>query len=290
MAKCRNTHCTNEKAPDRAECSSCRGRRRRGTHHDTKHRSDGPLKILFIDIETRPSIAYTWGLWNVNIGIDQIIEPGRMICFAAKWYGSDDVIFSSEWDDGAEGMTQKGWDLLNEADIVVHFYGSRFDVPHLNAEFLKHGMTPPSPYKQVDLKTAVSKTFRFPSNKLQFVSQVLGLDGKEEHEGFKLWSKVIDGDVDARARMESYNKRDTTLLEEVYEVLLPWLPNHPHRHLYEGSGGCPRCGQDTVESAGYATTRLSRFNQYSCKSCGSFFRSGKRIEGAKIQDSSLFSQ
>lgn len=287
MAKCKNVHCTNDRASDRLECNSCRGKRRRGTHRETKWRSDGPLKILFIDIETRPSIAYTWGLWNVNIGIDQIIEPGRMICWAAKWYGSDETMFSSEWDDGAEAMVQKAWKLLDEADIIVHFYGSRFDIPHLNAEFLKHGLTPPSPFKQVDLKTAVSKTFRFPSNKLQFVSQVLGLEGKEEHEGFKLWSKVIDGDKDAQKRMETYNIRDTVLLEEVYEILLPWLPNHPHRHLYEGQGDCPRCGHDEVFTSGYSYTRLSKFVQYKCEACGSFFRSGKRLEGAKIQDSVL---
>ena len=289
MAKCKNDGCKNERAADRAECHSCRGKRRRGTSHTTKWRSDGPLKILFIDIETRPSIAYTWGLWNVNIGIDQIIEPGRMICFAAKWYGTDDTIFASEWADVAETMVQRAWNLLDEADIVVHFYGSRFDVPHLNAEFLKHGFTPPSPYKQVDLKVAVSKTFRFPSNKLQFVSQVLGLEGKEEHEGFKLWSKVIDGDRDAQKRMQTYNERDTVLLEEVYEILLPWLPNHPHRHLYEGSGGCPRCGHDDdIYQSGFAYTRLSKFAQYKCDHCGSYFRSGKRIDGAKIRDSILF--
>lgn len=281
--KCRNEGCNNEKAADRAECHSCRGKRRRGTFHPTRWKSDGPLKILFIDIETRPSIAYTWDLWNVNIGIDQIIEPGRTICFSAKWYGTDEVIFSSEWDDGAEKMVQRAWELLDEADIVVHYYGSRFDIPHLNVEFLKLGLTPPSPFKQVDLKQAVSKNFRLPSNKLQFVSQVLGLEGKEEHEGFKLWKKVMDGDTDAQKRMESYNKRDTILLEEVFEVLLPWLPNMPSRILYEGHGGCPACGHDSLVEDGFAYTALSKFVQWTCGDCGSHFRDSKRVEGATMQ-------
>src|SRR6185503_1772817 len=96
--------------------------------------------------------------------------------------------------------------------------------------------------KQIDLKLAVAKRFKFTSNKLQFVSEVLGLEGKEEHEGFPLWSKVMAGDTDAQRRMESYNKRDVELLTEVYEVLLPWIPGHPHRSLYSGLGGCPDCG------------------------------------------------
>ena len=38
--------------------------------------------------------------------------------------------------------------------------------------------------------------------------------------------------------MEKYNRQDVTLLEELYAVLQPWIPNHPHRGLYDGHSGC----------------------------------------------------
>lgn len=289
---------SNPAQPGRNKCRPCRYEKNEKSFKPVRTKvKTGELKILMIDIETSPLISYHWDLWNQNIGINQILVPKSTLCVAAKWYGKDEVIFKSRWKDGQERMIQSIWELLNQADMVIHFYGSRFDVPHLNTEFLLHGMTAPRPYKQVDLKMAVSKNFKFDSNKLQFVSQALQLEGKVEHEGFPLWGKVVNflGDYseevqnDARERMRVYNERDVTLLEEVYEVLLPWIPSHPHRHLYNADGyGCPTCGHDKLVEAGLARTRLSVFQQYECTGCHSFFRGSKRLYGVNLQESILF--
>jgi len=250
-------------------------------------------RILLIDIETSPIISQHWGLFKQNIGINQILVPKATLCYAAKWYGEDEIVFQSRWEDGQEAMVRGVWKLMNEADIIVHFYGSRFDVPHLNTEFLLHGITPPRPFKQIDLKLAVGKTFYFTSNRLQFVSEALGLAGKEEHEGHGLWSKTInflnqydeETVLDAQARMKSYNVQDTNLLEEVYEVVLPWIPGHPHGHLYNGTdSGCPKCGDEVaLIPDGYAYTGLSKYEQFRCPTCGEHFRSGRRIDGAGVR-------
>ena len=42
-------------------------------------------KILVLDIETAPCLGYFWNIWNTNIGISQIVNTSKMICFAAKW-------------------------------------------------------------------------------------------------------------------------------------------------------------------------------------------------------------
>lgn len=276
----------NEKAPGRSRCYPCYGRKRRGEAKPT-YTEPTNMKTLFIDIETQPNLAYVWDIWNQNIGINQIVESVEMMCFAAKWYGDDEVMFFHGRDDRQQ-MIAAAWKLLDDADVVVHFYGSKFDVPHLNREFLLNGFPPPSPYKQVDLKQVCSKKFKFTSNKLQYVSTQLGLGGKEEHEGFPLWEKCMKGDLEAWDRMESYNRQDVVLLEEVLEILLPWVSNFPHRHLYDGHGGCPACGSnETLDSAGFAFTKLSKFNQYRCSNCGTYFRDTRRIEGVSIQESVL---
>jgi hypothetical protein len=262
-----------------ARCRTCRRKGRRT--HDSKIQAGGP-RILMIDIETAPNLVYTWGLWNQNIGINQIVEPCRMLCFVAKWLGEPEIMFHSELD-GRSAMLDAAHDLLDQADVVVHYYGSRFDVPHLYREFLQSGMTPPSPFKQVDLKNAVAKRFKFPSNKLQFISQAIGLSGKEETGGFDLWRGCMAGEAASWKTMRKYNERDVTLLEEVYETLLPWIPNVAHRHLYNATGECPACGADKVKPAGLYRTPLSVFQQYRCDGCGSFFRESKRITGTNIQ-------
>jgi hypothetical protein len=271
---------TTEKGTSR--CRTCR-------RNDKRHsviRPGGP-RVLLIDIETSPNLVWAWGLWNQNIGINQIEESGRMLCWSAKWLGEKETFFASE-QTGRAFMIDWVHELLDEADVVVHYYGSRFDVPWLNQTFaIEAGLTPPSPFKQVDLKFAVSRRFKLPSNKLQFVAEVLGLAGKEQTGGFELWKQCMAGDAKAWKRMETYNRRDVTLLEECYERLLPWIPNPPHRHLYGGAGGCPTCGADELRSSGLYRTALSVFDRYTCGACGSWFRGNKRVFGAKIQAAAL---
>lgn len=302
MKKCKNCG-VRDKAKGRSTCFSCYGKaRRKESKKIVTKAPDGKMKILMIDIETTPDVSYTWGRWGVNIGIDQTKETGSMVCFAAKWYGQDEIEFYSEWYDGEEEMVHQAWRLLNEADVVVSFYGSKFDVPHINTSCLRFGFPPPSPFKQIDLKLAVGKQFKFSSNKLEFVSRVLGLEGKEKHEGFPMWDKVMNEtrrngkkpysdevELDAKTRFEDYNKRDVFLLDEVYEALLPWIPNHPHRHLYQEGAGCPTCGANAtcLIREGYYYTKLSKFKQFQCVACNSRFRSSRREYGVTIQEAVL---
>lgn len=269
-------------------CRTCRRNDKkagRPVRHDV---APGGPRVLLVDIETSPHIVYRFGkLYKPQaVSINQVIRDTEVLSVAAKWLGEPDVLFFSQPKNGRLGMLRKVHQLLNEAEAVVHYYGQRFDTPHLFREFVQHGLTPPSPFRQVDLKQAVSRRFEFPSDKLQFVSQALGLEGKVQHEGFDLWPACMNGDPDAWARMEEYNCRDTVLLEEVYETLLPWIPGLPNRHLY-GDDGCPACGADTVEPNGVYRTPLSAYSQYCCGSCGSWFRDSKRLYGVDIQAAAL---
>lgn len=273
---------TEERAPGRSRCWSCYSAYRRGAPKPN-YTTPSDMKMLFIDIETRPNLGYFWGLFNQNIGIVQIEEACEMMCFVAKWYGDDETMFFHGRTDRQQ-MIAAAWKLLDEADVIVHFYGSAFDIPHLNREFLLNGFPPPSPFKQIDLKKVVSRQFKFTSNKLQFVSTQLGLEGKETTD-FDLWKDCMNGDDDAWARMESYNRQDVLLLEDVYEILLPWIPAHPSRHFFDGDSGCPTCGAGKLEEAGFHLTRVSKFAQYRCTGCGSYFRDSRRIDAVSLQQS-----
>lgn len=270
------TECGAPKAPGRSRCWPCYYQYR------SEEESRPVQKMLYIDIETTPMVNYNWGIWQQNVGLSQIIEPQRVMCFAAKWEGEKPTLFYSEWGPGGhEYMVKKAHELLSQADVVTHFYGSRFDIPHLNTEFLKYGLAPPSPFKQVDLKLAVSKTFKFPSNKLQYVSQFLGMEGKDKME-FEDWIGCMKGDKKAQKKMEKYNRLDTEILQTVYAELLPWIPGLPNRNLWDG-GGCPRCGSDEIREHGLYRTPLSAYKQYQCESCNGWLRSSKRVEGVGLQ-------
>lgn len=240
------------------------------------------MKMLVIDIETSPSIAHVWGLWNQNVSLSQLRESTRVIAFAAKWVGSKRTLFYSGHSDGHDVMIARAWDLLDEADVVVHYNGRQFDIPHLNREFLLAGLTPPSPFHQVDLLDCVKKQFRFVSNKLDYVAQQLGLGHKTQHEGHTLWVRCMAGEAKAWAIMRKYNIQDVVLTEKLYEVLKPWIGSHPNVSLFEGEG-CPRCGSPDLESRGFAHTAVSKYRRYRCRACGRWSRGGQAVDRVDVR-------
>lgn len=233
------------------------------------------MRILCLDIETSPNVVYTWGLFDQNVGLNQVISQTAVICFAAKWLGERKIHFYSDHHDGHEAMVQAAHDLLSEADVVMHYNGRRFDIPHLHREFVEAGMTPPEPFDQIDLLTVIRGNFRYVSNKLDNISKQLGLAGKVSHEGFDLWRKCMAGDDAAWRRMRRYNRQDVVLLEELYEIVRPWVKNHPNMNLHDGDG-CPICGSSKLTKRGVRRTQVSAFQRYQCQDCGSYSRSTQR--------------
>lgn len=233
------------------------------------------MKLLLLDIETRPLTVFAWGLWKQNINISHIIDSSSILCFAAKWADSDEVFFDSVKKSGTKKMLKRVHKLLDEADAVIHFNGARFDIPVLNKEFLLHDMPPPATYQQIDLLKTARNRFKFPSNKLDFLAKQLKLGSKHKHAGFDLWVKCMAGDAEAWKEMELYNVQDVLLLEKVYHKLLPWINNHPSHAVFENSNVCPSCGSDSLQRRGWSYTQASKYQRYQCTSCGSWHRSKK---------------
>lgn len=246
------------------------------------------MKILTLDIETSPALADVWTLWDNNVSLNQLHSPTNVIAFAAKWYGDKKTLFYSDFHNGHAKMIEEAHRLLSEADVVIHYNGTSFDIPHLNREFLLAGFSPPEPFKQVDLLRVARKQFRFISNKLDHVSQQVGLKGKVAHEGHGLWVKCMAGDARAWEKMKEYNIFDVVLTEQLYGKLLPWINGHPNAVLYEADirPACERCGSGNLTKQGLVRTQVSVFQQWKCLGCGSWSRSAKRLAGVDIRGTS----
>src|SRR5258705_1122018 len=147
------------------------------------------LKILIVDIETKPMKAYAWRWFKENIGYEQVIEPGAPICFGAKWFGEREVMFFSDWEHGHEEMVKAAHRLMSEADAVVTFNGEKFDIPKLNGEFLLAGLRPVPPLTSIDCLKTIKYKFGFDMNRLAFIGPLLDVGKKMQHEGFSLWVK-----------------------------------------------------------------------------------------------------
>ena len=184
-------------------------------------------------------------------------------------------MFSSVHGDGEKKMLRQIYSLLEEADIVVHYNGSNFDIPTLNKEFLKHNKTPPAPFAEVDLLKTCRSRFRLLSNKMDYVAQFLGDEGKVPHKGMALWIGCLANDPVSWKTMERYNKKDVVILERLYHRILPWIQPHPNRGLYsdEGRPQCPNCGGTNMQARGKLRTVTMVYRRYICTDCGKWTRS-----------------
>lgn len=233
------------------------------------------MKLLLLDCETSPNSVYTWGLWNQNISIDKIIDSSELLCWSAKWYASNDVLYMSKLT-GKKKMLRTVHKLLSDCDVAIHYNGNSFDLPVLNKEFVQAGLKPPAPYKSVDLCKIIQRSFRFPSSKLDYVCGALGLETKMKHEGFKLWIDCMAGNEKAWKRMELYNRQDVKILEQLYERLIPWITSHPNYGSFNDKACCPSCGGTKFQKRGTTTTRIFRYQRYQCR-CGFWFRDNKPL-------------
>lgn len=250
------------------------------------------MKILTVDIETAPNLAYVWGLWNENISIQQLREAGRVLSVCYKFRGESSTQFCIPDDKNAApgpsipGMVACTLDELysawSSAEAIVTWNGDRFDIPHVQRLFLENGYGPPSPSASIDLLKTVRKQFKFPSNKLDYVAGRLLGQNKLKHPGFELWKRCMDGDPKAWELMLRYNRKDVILTEKLYDKLLPWISNHPSVPLRESQvSGCPACASRRYECRGYAYTSVSAYRRYRCLSCGRWYRGSQRVHGVE---------
>lgn len=232
------------------------------------------MKLLTVDVETYPGESYTWGIRKQFVAVNQIKKPGGLLCFAAKFRDSREMVFRSLWQDGHKAMTRALHKLFDEADVVMGWNSDKFDVRWIQAQFLAAGMPKPSPITKVDLIKSVRRQVALPSYQLAYVSRWLGVGSKVDTGGFELWTRVMAGDPAARALMKKYNINDVRITEAVYDKLAAsgWVLGLPNASI-DGGDVCPNCGGDHFQRRGYALSKTLKYARLQCRDCGTWLQS-----------------
>lgn len=225
------------------------------------------MKILFLDLETSPNLAHVWGLWQQNVAITQLEKSTEVICFGARWLGTDKVIFKSQHHHGKQKMLDELHKIMNEADVLIGWNSQAFDSKHIKREFIENGYLPPKPWKELDLMRVVRSQFKFPSNKLDYVAQKLGVGAKVQHSGFQLWLDCMAGNNKAWQEMKTYQIQDVNLLVDLYDILLPWINNHPNMSQ-PAEYSCTNCGSNNLIKDGLKPLAQGKVQRYMCQNCG----------------------
>ena len=244
------------------------------------------VKVLVLDIETRPSLVYVWRFFKENVSPKQVIEHAQIISYAAKWLDSPEIFYQDNRKEDDKDIILSLVSLLDEAEIVVAHNGDRFDLPQIRGRALVHGIKPPSPVKIVDTCKIARREFGFASNSLEYLSTVLDCKikkgGHKKFPGFELWLECLRNNEDAWEELKEYNIDDVKTLEEVYLKMLPWITTHPNVTLMETAGDeeeicCPKCDSNLIHYRGYAYTNSGVYSKYQCQSCGGWGRTRYRI-------------
>ena len=231
-------------------------------------------KVGFWDTEFTPNEGYFWGIWEQNIAPSFINETQRMLCYGFKEYKKPTVVVDERV--GRKEMLESLRERITGVDLLVSWNGMKYDTRMANREFIREGLTPPAPPKEVDLMRIVKQRFAFASNKLDFVAQELGVGRKVDTGGFDLWRGVMAGDEASWRKMRRYQKGDVDLLEKLFEVLKPWI-RMPHPVTNKPGLVCRNCGGTHMQSRGTQKTLQGEYPRYQCQTCGAWNRGTDRI-------------
>jgi hypothetical protein len=257
----------------------------KSTAQKVRSRNPRGPRILLLDIETAPIEAFVWGLFDQNVGLEQIKTEWSILSFAAKWLGERRTLQmdTSKQRDARDdrGLLAALWVLLDEADIVVAQNGDRFDIPKIRGRMIMAGFGPFSPIRTIDTLKIARRHFGFTSKKQAWLTKHLTPEVEKlthrEFPGISLWVECLKGNPRAWSVMRRYNIRDVVGLEKIYLKLRPWAEGHPNVAAYSDSDevACPKCGSTNLKLNGSSLTQTGKYQRYRCleSNCGAFARS-----------------
>lgn len=237
-----------------------------------KYRINETAKLFVFDLETS------------NLDANR----GHILCAAGKWVGAKPIYTwridetpgygstpASFVDDSelVRGLTP----YLEEADAVIAYYGSGFDVPYFNTRAIINKLPPPAPFTVIDpWKTARSR-LKLARNSMDSVAAAYQTPHQKQHLPWDDWLRAQYGDKKAIDKLLKYNVNDVVVLEEIYLRMRPLIKDHPYvGTAVAGSSRCPSCGSARVKGDGYRRTRKFEVKRGRCSDCGTCFELGRK--------------
>jgi len=234
------------------------------------------LKRIYFDIETSMVEGRFWRIGRkIDLSPDNITKPAQIICICYKWE-HEDKVHALTWDRKHQDkkMLKDFIQVANEADELVAHNGKGFDMKWVLWECLINSIPAFPTYKMVDTLSMMRTKFRAPSNRLNYLCQVLFGKEKTPHSGLQLWHDVMDNVPGALDQMVSYCKNDVLLLEELFLTIEGYFPAKTNNAVLSGyeKWCCPYCTESDVKHSKVRVTAMGSVrHQMQCNSCKRYF-------------------
>ena len=187
---------------------------------------------------------------------------------------SDLVEFAAEWQVGGyDGFMRAVWEVFDSADLIIGHNADRFDARHLMGGWAEMGLPAPSPYKVVDTLKIARGTFAYESNTLDALNKRLGVEAKSDKYDVKIARAAVNGDKEAQARIEDYNRGDIIASEALFDRLRPYARNIPHLGMWtDDELACPSCGHTMTATGKTVHANVQKYEHLRCDNCGAHAR------------------
>jgi len=176
------------------------------------------LKYGFLDIESTGSFKAQWG---------------HIMSWCIKDEGEDgeihyDVIRRSEAINPNvldKRVVKSLVNKMKDYDVIVTYYGTRFDIPFIRTRALMQGIKDPLAYGDnihFDLYFTVRRKFSLQGNGLDNACKALLGDSNKTKIDHEWWLKARLGDKEALEYVLEHNKMDVVDTERLYNVVVPY--------------------------------------------------------------------
>ncbi len=172
-------------------------------------KTGSPIKVGVLDIEAT--------------GLDASF--GRVLCAVIQTYGPDVTkIFRADdypnWHKGLRAddslLVRDILEYVDDLDVIIAHNGVFYDMPFLRTRSLIHGLPAVNPAKIIDPVLLARKEFRFHSNRLDSISNVLQTTVQKTPVSPSVWMAAIgDGSRVAMDTIVEHCVHDVEVLAEV---------------------------------------------------------------------------
>jgi len=173
--------------------------------------------------------------------------------------------------------------LIDDSDIQVAHFGSKFDIKFLQSRLLIHGLHMADSKWKSFFDTCITAWKKFKiGGKLKVIARALNCDNQKDELPLSVWqrSHCIGREPyfsEAIKEMAEYCKQDTRTLYDIAQPMFPYAKHLPSYQAITGKAGlyCPavNCGNEEIEYIGVDPTKSGAYFQYRCTKCGTIFRS-----------------
>ena len=238
-------------------------------------------RILFYDIETTPLQAWVWRCGDQAIRHGQLVrgfDEYNIICIGYAWNDGKPADCLT-WNIKHQDCTQMIEDfdkLVKEADITIGKNSARFDVKHINTQRWLNKLPPFPDWTDCsnDVEQQMRKYFSLPSMSLDYISQKLGLGGKNDME-LQDWVDIVTKKCPvAMNKMVTYCKKDVEDTRAVYDSIKDYIKPKFNMATFLRDDVCTNCGSHDIVKNGTRNLGKTRYQRYHCNAHGGY--AGKR--------------